>query len=183
MPFPLPHMVPSWHRTKGHNRWFGAPRKNKQGGLRLHAGCDLIARAGTAVYAIDDGEVLEISRDFYPLKDKTKPKIGAVAIRHRGGFVARYCEVQTTTITVSQGEPVRAGQIIAKVGQLNTQAMLHFELYSGLSKALMRVRTGMYQRRPDLIDPTTFLDELSRLMNVSHGIVTLPGRLLQSRAA
>jgi murein DD-endopeptidase MepM/ murein hydrolase activator NlpD len=183
VPFPLGHKVSSWHRPrhppKKGGKYFGAPRKP----TRDHAGCDLISPAGSLVHAIDDGVVLEITRNFYPLKDKSRPWIGAVAIRHRGGFVARYCEVPTGSITVPEGQAVAAGQVIARVGQLNDEAMLHFELYSGLSHARMSTRTGRFQRRWDIIDPTRLLDMLARyILDKSHGTIYLPGQLAQNVA-
>jgi murein DD-endopeptidase MepM/ murein hydrolase activator NlpD len=178
VPFPLARKVPSWHRPKNPppkgGKYFGAPRKP----TRDHAGCDLVIREDSLVYAIDDGVVFEITKNFYPLKDKTRPWIGAIAIQHRAGFVARYCEVPTGSITVGRGESVKAGQVIAKVGKLNEQSMLHFELYSGLSSGPMSSRTGRFQRRWDLVDPTPLLDMLCRhIMDSSHGIICLPGHL------
>lgn len=184
MPFPLGHNVPTWHRPphppKTGGRYFAAPRKP----TRDHAGCDLVTKEKSLVYAVDDGEVFEITRNFYPLDDKTRPLIGAIAIRHRGGFVARYCEVPTQSITVAQGQPVKAGQVIAQVGKLNKDAMLHFELYSGLSNDSMKARVGRFQRRWDIIDPTRFLDMLCRhIRDKSHGTIYLPGQQLASNVA
>jgi murein DD-endopeptidase MepM/ murein hydrolase activator NlpD len=184
MPFPLSHRVPSWHRPR-HPRptggkYFGAPRKPD----RDHAGCDLISTDGSPVYAIDDGIVFEITRNFYKLKDTHRPYIGAIAILHRTGFVARYCEVPTASITVRKGATVTAGQMIGKVGKLNEQAMLHFELYSGLSDAPMSTRAGRFQRRWDIIDPSRLLDLLYRhIMNNNHGPLYLPGQGLAQNVA
>jgi murein DD-endopeptidase MepM/ murein hydrolase activator NlpD len=134
------------------------------------------------VYAVDDGVVFEVTRNFYPLKDTSRPWIGAIAVQHRGGFVARYCEVPTGSMTVARGESVTAGQVIAKVGKLNHDAMLHFELYSGLSTDPMSTRTGRFQRRWDLIDPTGLLDLLCRhILDKAHGPIYVPGQLAQKK--
>lgn len=130
--------------------------------------------------AIDDGVVHEISPSFYKLDDPTRPLIGAIAIRHRGGFIARYCEVETRTIAVHAGQPITAGQIIARVGQLNEDAMLHFELYRELSHASFRAEGNPFKRRGDLLNPTRFLDQVAHLFNMSHGIVTLSGNGVES---
>jgi murein DD-endopeptidase MepM/ murein hydrolase activator NlpD len=55
--FPLP-FVPrfEWSGPARGKRYFGAPRPHG----RLHAGCDLIAAAGTEVFAVDPGVVLYV---------------------------------------------------------------------------------------------------------------------------
>ena len=59
------------------------------------------------------------------------------------------------------GDHVKAGQIIAYVGRLDSGAsMLHFELYSGKGSGPLTVYSGAYMRRWDLVNPTSLVDRL-----------------------
>jgi murein DD-endopeptidase MepM/ murein hydrolase activator NlpD len=172
MPFPLP-FVPKYdyHPGKGHARWFGANRPKG----RKHAGCDLIAPVGTEIFAIDDGVVYDLNPRFYL-------ETGMIAVRHRNGFVVRYCEVVPTSIEKWQrGMAVRGGDVLAKVGKLLRSSMLHFELYSGkVNGPLTNRKNSPFQRRSDLLDPTALLDALKRQVNVSAGPVTNPDSTAQT---
>jgi len=143
--------------------WTHAPRafgSSRSGGARAHAGCDLYAPLGTWIYAVADGEVI---RGPYPFYCETY----ALEVHH-GNYVIRYGEVQRHTM-VRQGERVKAGQPIAKVGHLvgiNVASdMLHLEMYRGNRSGDLTVYTGgahradgvPYQRRADLMDPTSYL--------------------------
>lgn len=137
------------YKTGG--RYFGAQRSNG----RLHAGCDLIARPGTEIFAVADG-VIGASYAFYSGTD-------ALEVEHSGGFVVRYGEISGLASGVRRGSSVTRGQLIAYVGQLNSgSSMLHFEMYSGADSGRLTVRSNPpYQRRSDLIDPTDHLDRAS----------------------
>jgi murein DD-endopeptidase MepM/ murein hydrolase activator NlpD len=150
MRFPLPFVPSVSYHTGG--RRFGALRGNG----RHHAACDLIAPLGTEVYAIDDGIVEVASAGFYR-------GTNAMAIRHKNGQVVRYCEILANdTIFLPKNTVVRAGQLIAHVGRMYVDSMLHFELYSGGETGLLTQRQNKpYQRRADLMDPTTLLDRLA----------------------
>ena len=78
--FPLP-VLPKHDYHNGGIR-FGASRSD---GSRRHAGCDLIAKKGTPVLAIDWGIVLQGPKYFYH-------GTYSIVVQH-GGFVVRYCEV------------------------------------------------------------------------------------------
>jgi murein DD-endopeptidase MepM/ murein hydrolase activator NlpD len=146
MPFPIPFLPKLGYRTGA--RYFGARRPRD----RKHAGCDLICAEGTPVFAVEDGVIVEASqKEFYT-------HVYAVAVQHIG-FVARYCEVQKPS-GLRPGMPVKAGQVIAHVGKMKIDSMLHFELYADLyGPGHLTVRGNPpYQRRADLIDPTGLLD-------------------------
>ncbi len=95
----------------------------------------------------------------------------ALEVDH-GDFLARYGEIQAKT-TVKQGDKVRAGQQIAKVGHLIgiqvPSDMLHFELYdksasgpltiTDTSRSKKRSDGIPFMRRKDLIDPTARLNQ------------------------
>jgi murein DD-endopeptidase MepM/ murein hydrolase activator NlpD len=141
-------------------RCYGSRRAK---GARAHAGCDLYAPVGTTVHAITDGTVVRGPVPFYA-------ETYAIEVDH-GDFLARYGEVQGTAF-VRQGDHVKAGQPIAKVGRLVgisvPSAMLHLELYDKSAHGPLtvpaaqsaRTREGRpFLRRKDLIDPQPRLEE------------------------
>lgn len=150
MPFPL-SFVPTDSFYSGGRR-FGADREN---GKRKHAACDLIAPPGTEIHAIQDGVVvLEAGTPFY---HGTR----SLAVRHSSGVIVRYCEIQKAADGIRLGSSVSSGQVIAHVGKMFHLAMLHFELYSGAGRGPLTDRNNKpFQRRSDLIDPTTLLKSL-----------------------
>jgi murein DD-endopeptidase MepM/ murein hydrolase activator NlpD len=166
--FPLAK-VPNqgYHKTKWHRGWFGATRDDG----RLHAACDLIARPGTPIYAVDHGTILHVAK-FYKGTDE-------ITIKHPN-FVVRYGEIARDKLPqfIKDGEKtVKPGQLIAWVGRLK---MLHFEMYQGdvggsLSQTWNKsdyryVTPGNYQRRPDLIDPTPYLDQWKLWTNFTNWV-------------
>lgn len=165
--FPLPK-IPNWGYHKGSGkRWFGAPRDKS----RIHAACDLIARPGTPIYAVDHGTVW-YSSGFYLQTDE-------LTIRHPN-FLVRYGEIAQGKLApgIKRGEPVKPGQLIGWVGRLK---MLHFEMYKDphSSDPLTQrsnktkydyVTPGNYQRRSDLIDPTTYLDQWKFWTSVTNWV-------------
>jgi murein DD-endopeptidase MepM/ murein hydrolase activator NlpD len=86
----------------------------------FHDGIDISAPAGTPVYAAAPGKVAYCSR---------LPGYGNVIIlRHGGGYATVYAHNQKHH--VEEGEPVREGQLIARVGESGrtTGPNLHFEV-------------------------------------------------------
>jgi murein DD-endopeptidase MepM/ murein hydrolase activator NlpD len=148
MYFPL-KFVPkeSYHEAP---RNFGARRS---GGKRKHAGCDLYAPVGTAVFSVGPGVVLAA----YPFYLST----WAVEVDH-GDFVVRYGEVHHNLAPgIRKGAKVEAGTLIGLVGALKglKMSMLHFEMYSGKAKGPLTSKSqAPYMRRSDLMDPTPWLD-------------------------
>lgn len=132
-------------------RRFGSNRK----GGRLHAGCDLYAKVGTPILAMDDGEVIA----FYAFYLGTY----ALEVRH-SSFIARYGEItKALPAGVKAGAKITRGQTIGYVGHLTglNMSMLHLELYGGKGTGPLTVKSGAYKRRSDLIDPTAILDGAS----------------------
>jgi len=147
--------------------WIRSPRafaSNRNNGLRAHAGCDLYFEKGTWIYAIGDGTV---TRGPYPFYCQTF----ALEVDH-GDFLARYGEIQAKT-TVKEGDKVRAGEHIAKVGHLIgirvPSDMLHLELYDKSASGPLTITDAArskkrsdgisFMRRKDLIDPTPRLNQ------------------------
>jgi len=86
-----------------------------------HSGLDIIASQGEAVRASAAGEVTEVKRS-------RKGDGNVVVIRHKGGYVTRYCHLGD--INVSKGQSVKGGQKIGEVGiSGNSYAThLHYEV-------------------------------------------------------
>ena len=112
--------------------------------LKLHAGQDYAAPAGTPIYAAAAGEVVTAG-----MVDGT----GTVTIKHDiDGQVwyTSYLHMYEDGIYVHVGDKVNAGQLIAAVGSTgrSTGAHLHFE-----------VRTANDDADESTVDPTVWLTE------------------------
>ena len=120
-------------------------------GGRKHAACDLITDKGTSIYAVADGKVIE---DPYPFYHGSK----ALEVDH-GDFTVRYGEISSVVHGLVKGTQVSEGDLIAYVGKMTNDSMLHFEMYSNDATGPLTDRTKLpFQRRGDLMDPTDFLD-------------------------
>ena len=129
---------------------FGSRR---EGGKRIHAGSDIYAPVGTPVLAANSGIVRRLSPVFYK-------NVGAVEITHTT-WVGRYCEISIVK-GLKEGQQVNAGDVIGYVARIEgiEASMLHFEMYDDQDRTeplTDRTRKG-YERRSDVLDPTSFLD-------------------------
>jgi murein DD-endopeptidase MepM/ murein hydrolase activator NlpD len=169
--FPLP-FVPrlAWSGPAHGYRYFGAPRPHG----RQHAACDLIAPAGTEVFAVDSGTVLHVGA--FSISYLPGVHVQQIAIQHTS-FIVRYCELRAATPGLRRGSRVKEGQVIGSVGQLTRSAMLHFEMYKGdgvgeftdrANRMYTYVPAGNYQRRSDLLDPTESLNRWRANVPVSR---------------
>ncbi|HWF47932.1 MAG TPA: M23 family metallopeptidase [Bryobacteraceae bacterium] len=143
--FPLRTRPTADYHTGG--RRFGATRD----GGRKHGGCDLIAPNGTEILAVDDGTVINGPYAFYH---------GTYALEVRHTYlVVRYGEISRVATGILVGSRVTRGQVIAYIGRMNVDSMLHIEMYSGFDSGPLTVRANVpFERRLDLMDPTDFLD-------------------------
>jgi murein DD-endopeptidase MepM/ murein hydrolase activator NlpD len=93
-------------------------------GSRQHDGIDIGAAKGSAVCAAADGEVIFAA--------KQGGYGNLVLLRHRGGLVTVYAHHDRNL--VRKGQRVRAGQVIARVGQTGRASgpHLHFEVRRGI---------------------------------------------------
>ncbi len=90
---------------------------------RVHTGIDISAEEGAEVCASAGGTVTRVYSDA--LLGKT------VEITHEGGIVSIYSNLATASITVSEGDEVKSGTVIGRVGdtslsELADEAHLHF---------------------------------------------------------
>jgi murein DD-endopeptidase MepM/ murein hydrolase activator NlpD len=169
--FPLPFIPKLDYKTAG--RKFGAGR---EGGGRKHAACDLIAPKGTEIYAVEDGEVVRGPYDFYHGTDAIEFKLTG------SGRIVRYCEIKGVAKGVGVGSKLKEGDVIAYVGKMYKDSMLHFELYEGTATGRLSDKSNKpYNRRKDLIDPTDYLDSctlknvLTTTPQTETAAVRLPG--------
>ena len=98
------------------------------GEWRVHTGIDISAEEGTPVYSAAAGKVSRIYND--PLFGKT------VEITHEGGIVSVYSNLQSTGISVTEGQSVAKGAKLGLVGdtslsELADEGHLHFAVKVG----------------------------------------------------
>ncbi|HVF21339.1 MAG TPA: M23 family metallopeptidase [Mycobacteriales bacterium] len=100
---------------------WGAPRS----GGRRHEGTDVFAPSGSAAYAVVDG-VVEKTTDV-------NTGLGGIALWLRSDRGDRFYYAHNTQNTVRAGQRVRAGDVVATVGQTGNAATtpphVHFELH------------------------------------------------------
>ena len=97
----------------------GSPFGTREG--RPHEGIDLPAPVGTPVFAAADGRVVYAGNGIRGYGN-------LVVVRHAGDLLTVYAH--NSVLLVAQGQPVRAGDRIALVGQSGhaTGPHLHFEV-------------------------------------------------------
>lgn len=115
----LAHPVPAY-ANRPFNDVYGYRVNPISGKRELHSGVDLKATYGTDIVAADDGVVIYSgTRSGY---GKT------VIIDHGGGMTTLYAH--NSSLTVSKGQQVKRGQVIAKAGSTgySTGVHAHFEV-------------------------------------------------------
>ena len=92
---------------------------------RVHTGIDISADEGAEVYCAADGVVTKVYSD--PLFGRS------VEVTHDGGIVSIYSNLASQDITVSEGQSIKSGDVIGKVGdtslsELADEPHLHFSV-------------------------------------------------------
>lgn len=89
-----------------------------------HRGIDFATSCGSPIYAAASGRVIFAA--YSPLGWGNYVKVD-----HGGGIVTGYAHIRNGGFNVSYGQSVRAGQVIAYVGNTGVSAgcHLHFEVY------------------------------------------------------
>jgi murein DD-endopeptidase MepM/ murein hydrolase activator NlpD len=102
---------------------------------KVHCGLDFVAAEGKSVYATGDGIVtfIQFSRTGYG---------NEIIIDHSFGFGSRYAHLDT--ILVTEGQKVKRGQMIGRVGKSGraTGPHLHYEV--------------LYEKKP--VNPALYFD-------------------------
>jgi len=121
------------------------PGEDRAGGKRRHRGVDLAAAIGEPVHAIADGRVIFAGANMPGSPRKTVPssqinryrwrKLGAggiyICIAHDSEKKVVSCYMHLDTFTIDEGDTVKAGQEIGRVGRTGVQISpphLHFEI-------------------------------------------------------
>jgi murein DD-endopeptidase MepM/ murein hydrolase activator NlpD len=128
----------------------------------IHTGVDLYCELGTEVVAIEDGEVVLVEGFTGPNADDPSPwwnDTSAILVEGDSGVIV-YGEV---TSLVSEGDRVKAGQVIARVDtpvlksfKGRPMVMLHIELMKQGSRETLWWRLG--EKKDDsLLDPEPLL--------------------------
>ena len=88
---------------------------------KFHAGLDIRAKHGNAVYAAFDGKVVEV-------KKSSKGYGNTIKIVHENGLVTLYAHL--SAFSVKRGDVICKGKIIGKIGTSGnaTGPHLHFEI-------------------------------------------------------
>ena len=130
---------------------FGSSR-----GDRKHAGCDLYAPEGTAVFSITQGTVLSVG-GFYKGTDE-------IAVNHNY-FIGRYCEL-IPSFDIKPGCKVNSGDFLGVIISMDIKnggnnSMLHFEMYNGNAQGPLTDKNNTpFKRRNDIKNPTPFLNNV-----------------------
>lgn len=133
---------------------------------RYHVGVDLWGEAGDIIVACEDGIVVN-HYHFYN-------NVDALFVQCTSGLVINYGEVEPDSweeFGIKKGDSVKAGQPIARVGQMTNSAMCHFETYTKGTIQNQRYYQG--QSPPSaLLNPTKYLLHLAKLPTPA-GVVPL----------
>jgi murein DD-endopeptidase MepM/ murein hydrolase activator NlpD len=107
------------------------------GAYKLHAGVDIGASSGTAIYAAADGTVV-LAQDYGSYGN-------CVMINHGNGYTTLYAHM--SSIAVSDGQTVTQGQTVGYVGATGdvTGPHLHFEVRASASGGTIDPETFSYQ--------------------------------------
>ena len=94
---------------------------------KFHAGLDIRAKHGNAVYAAFDGKVVEV-------KKSSKGYGNTIKIVHENGLVTLYAHL--SAFSVKRGDVICKGKIIGKIGTSGnaTGPHLHFEIIENKKK-------------------------------------------------
>lgn len=133
---------------------FGAER---EGGIRFHAGMDLVCSPGDKIVAMEPGKVIGMISGFV--------RLGAVVIAHPS-VIGVYAEIALDSLSragLKAGDSVSAGQVIG-FGALNYEgrSMLHTELWApGHAPPMYTPWLKSAPPPAGLYDPSEYLIKLS----------------------
>ncbi len=124
---------------------------------RYHVGVDLWGEAGDVIVACEDGEIVN---HYYFYNN-----VHALFEQCDSGLVINYGEVKPDSwrdFGVQKGSRVKAGQPIARVGQMTNSSMCHFEMYVKGTSVNHRYYKGTNPPK-ELLNPTQYLLHLAEL--------------------
>ena len=141
--------------NEGMRRFGGA----RDGGARAHAAVDLYRYVNEPIFSVAPGVVISNLYYFYQ-------GTFALEVLHSGGFVVRYGELTGEFVNdATKGKQVKMGDRLGYIGKVNSNCcspMVHFELFSGelrgpLTQSGAGVDGKLYNRRRDLVNPTSYM--------------------------
>ncbi len=129
-------------------------------GGRYHVGVDLWGNAGDIIVACEDGVVINHYHFYHG--------VHALFVECDSGIVINYGEVKVDSwkeFGLDNGSRVKAGQPIARVGQMINSSMCHFETYIKGTKTNQKYYKGNQPPR-ELLNPTKYLLHLAGLDSI-----------------
>lgn len=134
-----------------------------------HGAVDIIAPAGSSIYAIDDGEIIELHRDSSKNKN-----MSIIYIKHKTDknkeFLGIYGHIYATG-ELSAGKTVRKGEKIGSVKKFGSPEHIHFGI--GLDTSKHPLSFGGI--KDQIVDPIKFLKSNS---NNIRGVFDGAGSLI-----
>jgi murein DD-endopeptidase MepM/ murein hydrolase activator NlpD len=126
------------------------PELYEKFGLPGHEGVDFVAPTGSGIYAAADGVVNDIRLDGD--SDPTRTPYGnQIRIQHEGGYESIYAHL--SEVTVTQGQFVKAGQLIGLSGNTGNSFGPHLTFVLRLAGA---TANGATNYPYDIIDPMPY---------------------------
>lgn len=115
-----------------------------------HNGLDIIVSTGTPILAAGDGRVSKVEKSNNGLGN-------IVTITHSSSYVTRYCHL--STISVKQGQKVKAGQKIGAAGMTGSSFAphLHFEV----------IKDGVYQDPVNYFFASVGVEEYANMLYIA----------------
>ncbi|CAD6875722.1 N-acetylmuramoyl-L-alanine amidase [Methylomonas fluvii] len=129
----------------------------ERAGGRYHVGVDLWGNAGDIIVACEDGIIVNHYHFYHG--------VHALFVQCDSGVVINYGEVKEKSwqeFGLEKGSRVKAGQPIARVGQMTDSSMCHFEMYAKGTTVNQRYFKGSQPPR-ELLNPTKYLLYLAEL--------------------
>lgn len=116
----IPSIIPIDLKDYTMSSGYGMRRDPIYGSAKFHAGLDFAAKSGTPVFATADGVVT--------VADRRSSYGNCIDIEHGYNYITRYAHL--SSILVKEGEKVKRGQLIGKVGSTgkSTGSHLHYEV-------------------------------------------------------
>lgn len=116
----IPSVIPINIKDFTMSSGYGYRRDPIYGAAKFHEGIDFAAKTGTPVFATADGRV--------SVADRTGGYGNVIDISHGYNYVTRYAHL--SEILVAEGDQVKRGQLIGKVGSSgkSTGPHLHYEV-------------------------------------------------------
>lgn len=143
----------------------GAGGRSYHYGLEGHYAFDMVQAFGSPVFAVADGEVVEVE-DQNPDRAEGVPvdlnaQANFVKLRHSGGIQSLYVHIKQGSVRVKVGQKVTAGTILAQLGNsgVTTGPHLHFQMMNEKDITVPPSFSGLTGRKSRTEEP--FVEQAS----------------------